>query len=153
MDKNNAREDQRRPPADRVKLGSVSIGGAAAGLYFVSAGQINFVLPPGLGGAAFPVTINNNGAVIRSTLQVIAAQPDIFTDTSGRAAVFNATNPMALTPEPPDGFPVTSDRPKADGSGTETVPTELLIMLTGVRNAQRAQITVRINQTDLRRRR
>ncbi|MCA1591633.1 MAG: hypothetical protein LC754_03085 [Acidobacteria bacterium] len=161
VDKNDAREDLRRPPLP-VELGgvSVSISNAAAGLYFVSPGQINFVVPPGLLTTAttpLPVVINNNGAVIRTSLQLLAAQPDIFTTTNGalgRAAVLNVTNPcISPTGEP---FTVTTTVPtgsKTTGvctaATTETVPTELLIMLTGVRNVTRAQVTVRIKDTDL----
>jgi len=150
VDKNNAQEDRRRLPLP-IELSGVSVGirNAAAGLYFVSPGQINFVVPTGLAPGAYPVVINNNGTVIRSTLQVIATQPDIFTSTNGpggRAAVLNVTNPLAPTAEP---FSVTTTRPKADGSGTETVATELLMMVTGVRGVARTAVTVRIGSTDL----
>jgi uncharacterized protein (TIGR03437 family) len=127
---------------------SVSVNGAAAGLYYVSQDQINFVVPIGLGANStdqtYPVVINNNGAVIRSTMQIFAAQPDIFTSTNGpdgRAALFNVTNPFAMLPEP---FTVTSTNENG-----ETVATRLRIMLTGVRNVATSQITVRINDTDI----
>ena len=46
---------------------SMSINGAACGLYSVSPTQINFVVPVGLvtntGTASYPVVINNNGTV------------------------------------------------------------------------------------------
>ncbi|HVF56282.1 MAG TPA: hypothetical protein VM934_09035 [Pyrinomonadaceae bacterium] len=159
VDQSDADEQLRRPPLPVELNGvSVSISNAAAGLYFVSPGQINFVVPIGLlsSTTALPVVINNNGAVIRTSLVVNAAQPDIFTTTNGaagRAAVLNVTNPCALgTSEP---FAVTTSRPKGSATGvctsaeTETVPTELLIMLTGVRNVLRTQVTVRIRETDL----
>jgi uncharacterized protein (TIGR03437 family) len=148
VSQNNAQERERRPPLPVELNGvSVSVGNAAAGLYFVGMNQINFVVPVGLPASdtPYPVVVNNNGAVIRGALIVKAAQPDLLTTTngpSGRAIVFNVTNPLAATPEPPDGFPVTTERPKADGSGNETVPTELLIMLTGVRNVLVGQVTV-----------
>jgi uncharacterized protein (TIGR03437 family) len=151
VSQNNAQENLRRPPLPIELNGvSVAIGNAAAGLYFVGMNQINFVVPVGLRASdlAYPVVVNNNGAVIRGSLVVKAAQPDLLTTTNGpggRAIVFNVTNPLAATPEPPDGFPVTTERPKADGSGNETVPTELLIMLTGVRNVLPGQVTVVIN--------
>src|SRR5204863_9031843 len=92
---------------------SVSVNGAAAGLFFVSPGQINFVVPPGLaptsGTATYPVVINNNGTTIRSTIQISIAQPDIFTQTdafdSNRALALNATLP-ASAPGSPEPFTV-----------------------------------------------
>ena len=138
-----ASESLRRPPLPIVLNGvSVSINGAAAGLYFVSPGQINFVVPPGLapttGTNTYPVVINNNGTTIRSTIQVLIAQPDIFTVTTAfgtnRASVVNATTG---TPEP---FSVT----------TGGVATRLSIFLTGVRRiTDKSQVTVRIGTTDL----
>ena len=70
-----------RRPALPVELNgvSVSINGAAAGLYYVSPTQINFVVPQGLtantADQTYPVVINNNGAVIRSEIQIFSAQP------------------------------------------------------------------------------
>jgi uncharacterized protein (TIGR03437 family) len=96
--------------------------------------------------ASLPVVINNNGAVIRSTLTILAVQPDIFSSTNGaegRARAFNATNPR-LVPLPTEPFSVTS----TDASGN-TVPTILGIVVTGVRNAQTSQVTVRIGTTDI----
>jgi uncharacterized protein (TIGR03437 family) len=124
----------------------VSVGGGAAGLYFVSPGQINFVVPPGFlpSTAIFPVVINNNGAVVRSQLLLPFAVPDIFTTTNGplgRAAVLNITNPLAPTAEP---FSVTSK----DLTGA-TVPTVLQVMLTGVRLTTTSTVTVRVGTTDI----
>jgi uncharacterized protein (TIGR03437 family) len=134
-----ASENLRRPSLPTELNGvSLAINGAAAPLYFVSPGQINFVVPVGLialtGTATYPVVINNNGVVIRGTIQIIAAQPDIFTttnDAGGRAAVFSVTSAGAEMAEP------------------FTVPTTLRIVLTGVRGVPKAQITVRIGTTDL----
>jgi uncharacterized protein (TIGR03437 family) len=143
-----ASESQRRPPLP-TELNKVTLafGEASAGLYFVSEGQINFVVPPGLPpGAIYPVILNNNGNVIRTSMQVFIAQPDIFTVMnslgSNRASVLNVTNPLVMTPEP---FNVTSQ----DSSGA-TVPTVLRIFLTGVRRiTDKSQVTVRIGTTDL----
>jgi uncharacterized protein (TIGR03437 family) len=144
VDTNNAHEVKRRPPLPIELNGvSVSVSGSAAGLYFVAPNQINFVVPVGLSAstAAQPVVVFNNGALIRTSLQLNAAQPDIFTSTTGpggRAAVLNVTNPcVAPSGEP---FKVTTTIPKGSQSTgncatteTETVPTRLLIMLTGIR--------------------
>jgi uncharacterized protein (TIGR03437 family) len=152
----SASESLRRPPLPVELNGvSVSINSAAAGLYFVSAGQINFVVPPGLapntGTTTYPLVINNNGSTIRSTIQLLANQPDIGTQTnsfgSNRAVVLNVTNPLSAgTPEP---FTVTTTY--VNGSGdTVTEATKLAIFLTGVHNVTDiTQITVRIGTTDL----
>jgi uncharacterized protein (TIGR03437 family) len=151
-----ASESVKRPPLPIELNGvSVSINNAAAGLYFVSANQINFVVPPGLvattGTNTYPVVINNNGVTIRSTIQILPAQPDIFTDTNGfgsnRASVLNVTNPLSAgSPEP---FSVTTTYVNSSGA-VVTEATKLRIFLTGVRRVtDKAQITVRIGTTDL----
>jgi uncharacterized protein (TIGR03437 family) len=134
---------------------SVSINEAAAGLYFVSSGQINFVVPPGLAptasGATYPVVINNNGTTIRSTIQIVLTQPDIFTLTDGfgsnRASVLNVTNPLSAgSPEP---FTVTTTYVDSSGN-TVTAPTILRVFVTGARRVTDASlITVRIGTTDI----
>jgi uncharacterized protein (TIGR03437 family) len=134
-----ASESARRPSLPVELNGvSVSINGASAGLYFVSAGQINFVVPIGLaattGTNTYPVVVNNNGVVTRGTIQILPAQPDIFTttmDAGGRAVVFKVDAAGAETAEP------------------FTVPATLRIVMTGVRGVTKAQITVRIGTTDL----
>ncbi|HKQ51667.1 MAG TPA: hypothetical protein VJT74_04815, partial [Pyrinomonadaceae bacterium] len=150
-----ADETKRRPPLPIELNGvSVSVNGAAAGLYFVSPGEIRFVVPPGLSAAAdaYPVVINNNGSIIRTTLRLLIAQPDLFTTTnafgSNRAVVFNVTNPNNATgtTEP---FNVTTTYVNSSGQ-TVTEATKLRIVLTGVRRiTDEAQVTVRLGTTDL----
>jgi uncharacterized protein (TIGR03437 family) len=151
---NGASAAQRRPSLP-FELGGVtlSINGAAAGLYSVTSDQINFVVPPGLaptsGTNTYNVVINNNGSTIRSQLQIVSAQPDLGVKdgTSNRAAVFNVTGGMMMMDEPPNGFSTTT---AIISSGqTTTVPTVLGFILTGVRNAQASQITVTIGTTDI----
>ncbi|HEX3557961.1 MAG TPA: hypothetical protein VHU19_02080 [Pyrinomonadaceae bacterium] len=159
VDPNNAHEVKRRPPLPIELNGvSVSVSGAAAGLYFVAPNQINFVVPVGLAASttAQPVVIFNNGALIRTSVQLNPAQPDIFTSTNGaggRAAVLNVTNPcvapsgepFAVTTTIPKGSQATGDCTSTD---TETVPTRLLIMLTGVRGVTTtSSVTVNIGTT------
>ncbi len=150
----SASESLRRPPLPIELNGvSVSVRGAAAGLFFVSPGEIRFVVPPGLSGATdpYPVVINNNGSIIRTTLRLLPTQPDLFTQTNGfgtnRAVALNVTNPLSAgTPEP---FTVTTTF--VNGSGqTVTQPTVLRIFLTGVRRiTDNSIITVRIGTTDI----
>jgi len=137
-----------RSPALPVELKgvSVSVNGAAAGLYFVSqtSKQINFVVPIGVSTGSATVVISSNinsGTQIRDSVLIVAAQPDIFTttgDAGGRAAVVKAST---RTGEP---FSVTS----TDMSGA-IVPTELEVSLTGVRGATTAEVKVTVGTTEI----
>ena len=124
---------------------SVAIGGAAAGMLFVSPTELQFQVPDSLGVALYPVVINNNGTITRSVLNLVQAQPDIFEDPGrpGRAFALNITNTtMGVgTLEP---FNVTS----VDGLG-RTVPTVIAVSVTGMRNVLPSQITVRVGSTDI----
>jgi uncharacterized protein (TIGR03437 family) len=130
---------------------SVSVNGAAAGLYSVgnSPQQIKFVVPIGLspGTNSVPVVINNNGTVLRGNIQLITAMPDIFTttnDAGGRAAVCNITNAMA-SPCLLEPFSVMS----LDQTGT-LVPTILQINATGLRGITLpSQINVVVGTTSI----
>ncbi|HEX7177239.1 MAG TPA: hypothetical protein VF240_18425 [Pyrinomonadaceae bacterium] len=153
----------RRPPLPIELNGvTVTVSGYAAGLFFVSPGQLNFVVPPGLliaaANTSTPVVINNNGTVIRATLALNPAQPDIFTTSNGdggRAAVLNVTNPCIAAPGEP--FTVTTTRPTGGdcaAATTEQVATQLLIMLTGARGplgtpTLRTEVSVTIGTTTL----
>lgn len=161
VDRNNAHDTQRRPPLPLELSGvTVTISGAAAGLYFVGPNQINFVVPIGLTPAATaaPVSIFNNGSLIRTSLVLNTTQPDIFTSTNGpggRAAALNVTNPCVTPPGEP--FPITTTRPAGSGTTgdctsaqTETAATQVMFLLTGVRAITAATaVTVRIGTTDI----
>jgi uncharacterized protein (TIGR03437 family) len=87
---------------------------------------------------------NNSDTILRGLVQVIAAQPDIFTSTNdagGTATAVNVTNPAQRTPQP---FNVTS--PDASGN---TVPTVLELSVTGVRSALTTEISITIGTTAL----
>lgn len=130
-----------RTPILPVELNgvSVSVNGAAAGLYFVGdtpAEGISFVMPVGLSAGVATVVVNdqrnNNGTVFRGFVQIVPSQPDIFTSTSGAggtAVVCNVTN-TAVSGCVTGPFKVTT----ANSSGTQ-VPTVLEIHLTGTRFA------------------
>jgi uncharacterized protein (TIGR03437 family) len=153
-----ASELQRRPPLPVELAGvSLSVNNAAAGLYFVSPTQINFVVPRGLapltGSATYPVVINvvEGGAsrTIRSVLQIVAAQPDIFSTTNGpggRAVVGNATNPITSGLGVMEPFNVTTTYVSNGQNVTEA--TKLRVLLTGVRGIPRSAITVRLVKAD-----
>src|SRR5438105_1792923 len=88
-----ASDSVRSPPLPVALNGvTVTITNAACGLYFVSPTQINFVIAVGLGTGVHPLVINNNGNVIRSLINIIAPQADIFSttmDAGGRAVIMN----------------------------------------------------------------
>lgn len=116
-----------------IELGGVTmtINGAACGLKMVSRRQIIFVVPPAIDPSTTPyeVVINNNGVVMKGTVVIVPARPDVFTfnevpGPGGRARIFNATN-RVLTREP---FNVTTLRYR----GGRRVPTVLRLYLTGV---------------------
>jgi uncharacterized protein (TIGR03437 family) len=141
-----------RSPALPVELNgvSLSVNGAAAGLYFAgnTNKQINWVMPIGLAPGLGTVAVNvldsgaNTDTLLRGFVQIVAGQPDIFTtsnDEGGRAIAFNVTNPNARTTEP---FSVTS--PDAGGN---VVPTVIELSVTGIRSAARSEITVTVGTT------
>ena len=141
-------EEGTRSPVLPVELNgvSVSVNGAAAGLYFVKNAdkQINFVVPIGLNTGLGTVAVNilNSGAnsdtLLRGFVQIVAAQPDIFTstmDAGGRAVAFNVTN--GISPGTPEPFGVT----------TGGNPTVIELWVTGIRFAQRTEISVTVGTT------
>ena len=133
-----------RSPILPVELNgvSVSVNGAAAGLYFVGdspAEGIRFVVPIGVSTGVATLVINNRGTVFRGFVQIVGAQPDIFTSTNdagGTAMVCNVTN-TAISGCVTGPFQVTT----ADSTGTQ-VPTRLEIYLTGARSALIAETKV-----------
>jgi uncharacterized protein (TIGR03437 family) len=139
-----------RSPILPIELNGVSVAvdGAAAGLYFVGndpAEGITFVMPIGLSTGLKKLVVNNNGTVFRGFVQVVPAQPDIFSSTNdagGIAMVCNVTNPVAVgcTPGP---FTLTSS------DGTSTVATVVEIWLTGVRGITTAETRVKIGATEI----
>jgi uncharacterized protein (TIGR03437 family) len=107
---------------------------------------INFVMPPSLTAGVATVVVSNNGTTYRGFLQVVPAQPDIFTSTNdalGVAVICNVTNP-AVPGCVTGPFPLMSP----DSTGT-LVPTVLEIHLTGVRNVAVAETKVTIGTTDI----
>jgi uncharacterized protein (TIGR03437 family) len=128
-----------RSPALPVELNgvSVSVGGYAAGLYFVGNAekQINFVMPIGLSSGVQTVAVNilntgaNSDTILHGLVNIIAAQPDIFSttgDAGGRAIAFDANT---QTSEP------------------FTVDQTIALSVTGVRFASASEITVTVGTT------
>ncbi|MBC8029298.1 MAG: PD40 domain-containing protein [Pyrinomonadaceae bacterium] len=146
----SADETKRSPilPAELAGV-SVSVNGAAAGLYFVgnTDKRIDFVMPPGLAPGLGTVVINNNGTVFRGLVQIVPAQPDILNpptnDAGGRAYVCNVTNTSVsgCVREP---FKVMS----TDSTGA-SVATVLEVHLTGVRGILPGETKITIGTTDI----
>jgi len=143
-------DEAKRSPILPVELDgvSVSVNGAAAGLYFVgnTAKQIDFVMPPGLTPGLGTVVINNNGTVFRGFVQIVTSQPDIFSsthDAGGRAVVCNVTN-TAISGCVTEPFKVMS----LDSTGT-SVATILEVHLSGVRGIIPSETKVTIGTTDI----
>lgn len=137
-----------RSPILPIELNGVSVAveGATAGLYFVGndpAEGITFVMPIGLSTGLKKLVVNNNGTVFRGFVQVVPAQPDIFSSTNdagGVATVCNITVAGVCTPGP---FTLTSS------DGTSIVATQLEIWLTGVRGITTAETRVKIGTTEI----
>jgi len=145
----NCVSENLRSPALPVELNgvSVSVNGAAAGLYSVgnTTKQINFVVPIGVSLGVGTVAVNvvdtgaNTDTLHRGFVQIVFAQPDIFTSTNdagGRAVAFNITDPNTRTMEP---FNVTS--------GPQQVPTVIELSVTGMRFAAPAETTITVGTT------
>jgi hypothetical protein len=123
----------------------MTINGYACGLKSVSQHRLVFVVPPALGaavaGTTYPLVINNNGTVMRTTVTLVPSRPDIFNKElalgpDGRALLFNVTNTVHTT-EP---FTVRTIRRK----GNRLVPSVLRLRATGIANVLAAAFTIRI---------
>lgn len=116
---------------------TVTVGGKAARLSYVSPTQINFTLPDNLTVAEQSlIVINNNGTILRARLNVLNAAPGVFTTTGngeGRAVVKcgrrNANGTLTL-----------SDPPCA--VGTEAEPNVIRIFGTGWRFSPLVGLTI-----------
>lgn len=136
-----------RRPQLPVELNGVrvAVNGVLTGLYFVSPHDIRFVVPPNLPvGTSASVVINNNGAVMRGSVQLTRAQPDVATQTEGPGGVavtLNITSPFA-----PLAGPV---RVVSTDENGQQVATVLRLVLTGMRNVSQSAVEVRIGNTSL----
>ena len=138
--------ETKRSPILPVELNgvSVSVNGAAAGLYFVGDSPsegIRFVMPVGLAAGVATFVVNNQGTTYRGFVQIVPSQPDIFTttnDAGGIAVICNVTNPMMPDCTTPSG-PFSQMSPDVTGTA---VPTVLEIHVTGVRLALAAETKV-----------
>ncbi len=154
-----------RPIAARTGVGSLSrvpslpiemsgvtltINGAACGLRAVSRHKIDFVAPPALPisatGTSYPLVLINNGTIMRTSVIMVPAQPDIFNregfiGPGGRTKVFNVTN-RVHTSEP---FSVKTRQIKPFG----LVASKLRLYLTGVSPGMLSVISIRVGPTSV----
>lgn len=73
---------------------SVNVNGTAAMMQYVSSGQINFIMPSGMGSGQATVTVNNGSQMMTGTATAGAAGPGIFALNGmgmGEGAMLNAT--------------------------------------------------------------
>lgn len=129
----------------------VTVKGLSAQLIFVSPGQINFIVPQGVGdGEEVPFSINNNGLRSTGKARIASIGPGIFTLTSdgqgsaaaqcGRIIDIEDEDPDEEDPEPRQEF-VFSNPPCA--VGTIERPNYLIIYGTGWRNVvQSTTVTI-----------
>jgi uncharacterized protein (TIGR03437 family) len=113
---------------------TVTVNGTAAPVYFVSSGQVNFVVPYGATGGSAALVVTNNGVASNSvTVPLQKTSPGIFsvdgsgtgdgTVTHASGGLVNAKNPAKkgetvtiyvaglglVTPQPADGVPGTGN--------------------------------------------
>lgn len=127
---------------------SVTVGGVPAPLFFVSPGQINYLVPPNVpaGDAQVVVTsaVAGDQVVSRGQIRVAGNAPAIFTANSNGIGVpaavtgrVNASGQFVFDPNPPfEPDPVTPGRliPSPIDVGTDTRPAFLILYATGLRN-------------------
>ena len=114
-------------------LGGVSVlaGGVQAKLLFVSANQINFIVPQGLTPAEkVSVKVNNNGTISTGRIKVTDVAPGVFTSTGNGTGAATATCVLnGVSSAPPCTV------------GPDNQPTTLVLTGTGWRNAPNTDLT------------
>ena len=117
---------------------SVNVDGVAAGLVFVSAGQINFVVPIGVGNAdSVPFTINNNGVRSAGTVKIVDAAPGVFSiNGTGKGASSAQCGRVS-----PDGLGFNITAPPCS-VGNDSQADLLVIYGTGWRNGAGVQVKI-----------
>ena len=125
---------------------TLTINGAACLLKAVSGRHVDFMVPEGLTAAAdgsksYPFVLINNGVVMRGTMVIVPARPDIFrldnvAAAGGRTKMFNITN-RVHTQEP---FVIRTVKIK----GGVFVPSLMRVYVTGVDGLAPSTISIRI---------
>lgn len=117
---------------------SVNVDGVAAGLIFVSAGQINFVVPPAIAnGDSVAFTINNNGVLSSGKAKIVDAAPGVFSINGSGKGVSSAQCGRVS----PDGLGFNITAPPCS-VGNESQADLLVIYGTGWRNGSGTQVKI-----------
>ena len=112
-----------------------------APLFFVSPGQVNYLIPEGVAlGAAQVTVVSGNGGSSTGSLQIERSSPALFTTTyTGRGVAVALTTYDGINFEPvvnPDGTP------RSVSGGTMWRPNYLLLFGTGLRNGGNLRVRV-----------
>lgn len=131
---------------------TVTIGGLPAAIYFVSAGQIDCLVPYGVTGSSVNVSVNNGGTVSNTvTIPLAKTSPGIFSlDTTG-------TNDGAILDFTAGGSVVNATSPAVKGDTVELYLTGLGALTTPIADGHGAtaadaaltQIAMYINGTQV----
>jgi uncharacterized protein (TIGR03437 family) len=117
---------------------TVSVGGLAARLIFVSDAQINAVLPSGVGnGDAVDFTINNNGLQSAGKVKLVDNAPGVFTVSNDGTGPAAAQCVSVLS----DGVILSFSNPPCS-VGTGSPFNTLVIYGTGWRNSSSTQVKI-----------
>ncbi len=143
---------------------TVTINGAPAPLFFVSPGQVNYLIPPGTppGDAQVVITStasNGDQIISRGQARITAVTPALFTaNANGIGAPsavtgrVNASGQFVFDPNPPfEPDPVRPNQflPAPIDVGTDARPAFLILFGTGIRNAPAGSVRVIIGGVEV----
>jgi uncharacterized protein (TIGR03437 family) len=120
---------------------TVRVNGQLAPLFFVSAGQINFAIPPGIAAGTATVTVNvGDGSVSQGTVPIAATAPGVFTANSNglgviSAVIYRVIGGITQQPEAVAQAGTGGQVPRPIDLGPEGESVFLSLFLTGVRGA------------------
>jgi uncharacterized protein (TIGR03437 family) len=118
---------------------TVRVNGQLAPLFFVSAGQVNFAIPPGIAAGTATVTVNvGDGSVSQGTVQIAATAPGVFTANSNglgvsSAVIYRVIGGVTQQPEAVAQAGSGGQVPRPIDLGPEGEQVFLALFLTGVR--------------------
>ncbi len=127
---------------------SVTISGIATKLFYISPGQINFLVPEGFGaGTGVTFVVDNNGVLSSGTFSLLNASPGIFTVTSdGKGA---GSVGCQIVTKDADGVVLGTSYPNPPCQvSTTLIDSYLLIYGTGFRFADAASVVVTVIAAD-----
>lgn len=135
---------------------TVRVNGELAQLFFVSAGQVNFLIPAGVpAGTASIVITAGDGTLSTGTAQIATVAPALFTaNANGKGAL--AAVLLRRRPNTPDAFEPLAQLDPATNRlvarpfllGAETDQLFLILFLTGLRQAPQSSVRVNLGGVD-----